>query len=75
MGSGTYLHDILPSMSRKGNCIDNACIESFFSHFKEECFRIEQPRTEEELMVATQDYIHFYNHERCQIKLNKLAPV
>ncbi|MGY6213471.1 IS3 family transposase [Cytobacillus firmus] len=68
-------HNILPSMSRKGNCIDNACIESFFSHFKEECYRIEQPQSEDELIVAIRDYIHFYNHERCQLKLNKLAPV
>ena len=31
-------YNIKISMSRKGNCYDNACIESFFSHFKTECF-------------------------------------
>ena len=68
-------YKVKPSMSRKGNCIDNACIESFFSHFKEECLRIDQPTSEEELHTAIHDYIHFYNHERFQAKLNKLAPV
>ena len=63
------------SMSRKGNCWDNACIESFFGHLKSECLRLDTFSTEEELVKAIERYIHFYNHERFQQKLNNLSPV
>ncbi|SEL92690.1 Integrase core domain-containing protein, partial [Paenibacillus sp. cl141a] len=63
------------SMSRKGNCWDNACIESFFGHLKSECFRLATFSTEEELIMAIEQYIHFYNHERFQQKLNNLSPI
>ncbi|GIM45650.1 transposase [Collibacillus ludicampi] len=48
------------SMSRKGNCWDNACMENFFSHFKSECFHLYSFRTVEEVKVAVQRYIRFY---------------
>ncbi|WP_035319384.1 IS3 family transposase, partial [Brevibacillus laterosporus] len=59
------------SHSRKGNCLDNACIESFFSHLKTETLYFSECKTEEELFQA----IWFYNHERFQKKLNQCAPV
>ncbi|QPW51757.1 IS3 family transposase (plasmid) [Bacillus thuringiensis] len=62
------------SMSRKGNCWDNACIESFFSHFKSECFHLYSFRTAEEVKFAVRKYIRFYNHQRFQKKLNNLSP-
>lgn len=62
------------SMSRKGNCWDNACIESFFSHFKSECFHLYSFRTVEEVKHAVKRYIYFYNHQRFQQKLNNLSP-
>ncbi len=63
------------SHSRKGNCLDNACIESFFSHLKTENAYFSTCQTEEELHKSIEDYIQFYNHERFQKKLNQCAPV
>lgn len=63
------------SHSRKGNCLDNACIESFFSHLKTENSYFTSCQTEHELHQAIEDYIWFYNHERFQKKLNQCAPV
>jgi len=67
-------YDIKASMSRKGNCWDNVCMENFFSHFKSECFHLYSFRTAEEVTRAVHRYIYFYNHQRFQKKLNNLAP-
>lgn len=66
---------ITGSHSRKGNCLDNACIESFFSHLKTETLYFSQCKTQEELYQAIQDYIWFYNNERFQKKLNQCSPI
>lgn len=66
---------VLGSHSRKGNCLDNACIESFFSHLKTETLYFSQCKTEQELLQAIEDYIQFYNHERFQKRLNQCAPI
>lgn len=63
------------SMSRVGNCIDNAPIESFFSHFKCETYDLKNYRTFEELKKDIDAYMTFYNEERYQEKLNSLAPL
>lgn len=63
------------SMSRVGNCIDNAPIESFFSHFKCEKYDLKNYHTFEELEKDIDEYIKFYNEERYQEKLNSLAPL
>lgn len=72
-----YLQDsgILGSHSRRGNCYDNACIESFFSHLKVEKLYIEKPTTIEELQGTIEGYISFYNYERYQKKLGGRSPV
>jgi putative transposase len=58
---------IIGSHSRKGNCLDNACIESFFSHVKTENMYFYECKTENDLYRAIEDYIWvFYNHERFQ---------
>jgi len=44
-------------MSRKGNCLDNACMESFFSHFKAECFYRYQFESSNEVKEAVKNYI------------------
>jgi len=67
-------YNIKASMSRKGNCLDNACMENFFSHFKAECFHLYSFRTAEEVKDAVHQYIRFYNHQRFQKKLNNLSP-
>jgi putative transposase len=63
------------SMSRAGNPYDNACIESFFSHFKTEAIYPYDVQTLEELEQRIVEYINFYNNERRQKKLGKLSPI
>lgn len=64
----TNHHAITPSMSRTGNCWDNAPMETFFSHLKEEALRHFPTPTFEEAKHIIDDYIHFYNYERIQLK-------
>ncbi|TKI63306.1 IS3 family transposase [Lysinibacillus mangiferihumi] len=66
---------MIGSHSRKGNCHDNACIESFFSHFKSECLYQLHDNSEEEIRQAVEQYIYFYNYQRFQKRLNHLAPI
>ncbi|WP_335987234.1 IS3 family transposase, partial [Acinetobacter bereziniae] len=66
---------IKQSMSRKGNCWDNALMESFFGTLKSETIYLEKPESIEVLEQQIHDYIHYYNHERIQIKLKGLSPV
>ncbi|MDF2683030.1 MAG: putative transposase OrfB [Brevibacillus sp.] len=67
--------NITVSMSRKGKCLDNACIEGFFSHLKTECLYVNTFTQDEEVQKAIKQYIHFYNNERIQVRLNNLSPV
>lgn len=62
-----------PSMSRRGNCLDNACAESFFSILKLECIYRKKPSTYEEARRLIDDYVQFYNYDRIQLK-TKLTP-
>jgi transposase InsO family protein len=61
-------YNITPSMSRRGNCWDNAPAENFFSHLKEEYLRQFSTPTFEEAKQLVAEYIHFYNYERIQLK-------
>lgn len=65
---------ITVSMSRKGNCIDNAAMESFFGHLKDE-LGFKTCKTFEELTVRVAIYMRYYNHHRYQWNLNKMTPV
>lgn len=72
--SQTY-HDVLtqeyhitPSMSRRGNCWDNAPMENFFGHLKEEYLRHFKPPSFEDARQLIDEYIHFFNYERIQLK-------
>lgn len=67
--------NIVPSMSRKGNCLDNAPMESFFGTLKSECFYLQKFSSVEQLQEAIDDYIDYYNHDRIKVKLNGLSPV
>lgn len=71
----TTQYQITRSMSRVGKCIDNAPIESFFGHFKTECYDLKKYKTFEELVSDIDDYIYFYNNERFQERNNGLAPL
>lgn len=65
---------MVQSMSRKGNCIDNAPMESFFGHFKDEV-DYKNCRSFEELKDLTAEYINHYNTRRRQWNLKKMTPV
>lgn len=64
----TKEYGITPSMSRRGNCYDNALAENFFGILKAECIYRHKPETFEEANKMIDDYIYFYNHERIQLK-------
>ena len=67
-------NNAIQSMSRKGNCIDNAPMESFFGHLKDEiCLR--GLKTFEQVIQVIDDYMYYYNNERRQWNKNKMAPV
>lgn len=68
-------YQIKQSMSRKGNCLDNAVIESFFGVMKSELLYMTTFKSYEEVKKALVDYIYYYNHERIKIKLNGKSPV
>lgn len=61
------------SMSRRGNCWDNACIESFFGKLKTEMPGFSIPETADEMVEAVTAYITYYNEERPQLKF-KTSP-
>jgi transposase InsO family protein len=64
----TQQYNITPSMSRRGNCWDNAAMENFFGHLKEEALRHIPLPTFAELEEIVAEYIYFFNHERIQLK-------
>lgn len=65
---------ITQSMSRRGNCWDNACIENFFGHMKCEMYNFSQPETIIEVIESVESFITYYNNKRIQTKL-KMSPV
>jgi putative transposase len=64
----TQQYNITPSMSRRANCWDNAPMENFFGHFKEEALRRFKTPTFEEAKQIVDEYIYFFNYERIQLK-------
>lgn len=69
------LKAITQSMSRKGNCHDNASMESFFGTLKSEFFYLDEFASLEDLEAGLDDYICYYNHDRIKLKLNGQSPV
>ena len=67
--------EITPSMSRRGNCLDNAVMESFFATLKSEFYHLNQFRDLDDLQAGIRRYIHYYNHDRIRLKLGGLTPV
>lgn len=67
---------IEPSMSRRGNCYDNAAMESFWATLKTECFHRELPATRQQARSMIFDYIEtFYNTRRRHSSLHFLSPL
>lgn len=68
--------DFVQSMSRKGNCWDNAPQESFFGHMKDHIkARVKNCTTYDEVRLVVDDYIDYYNNDGYQWDLLKLSPV
>ena len=70
----TKEYGITPSMSRRGNCYDNALAENFFSILKSECIYRQKIKTFQQANQFIDDFIYFYNHERIQLKTG-VAPL
>ena len=68
-------YGITQSMSRKGNCFDNAAMESFFGTLKAEFFHLAKIDDITQLEAGVHDYIRYYNHERIKLGLQGLSPV
>ena len=63
------------SMSRRGNCHDNAVMENFFGIMKSEFFHGHQFANVDAFIGELHDYISYYNHDRIKVKLKGLSPV
>jgi len=63
------------SMSRKGNCLDNAVMENFFGTLKSELLYLQKFHSMKEFIDELHNYIEYYNNERIKTKLNGLGPV
>lgn len=63
------------SMSRKGNCLDNAVAENFFGILKTEMYYGEDFNDADELIAAIRKYIDYYNNDRIKLKLKGLSPI
>ena len=70
-------HNIIQSMSRKGNCYDNCIMETFFGRLKTEMFygHEKEYTSFEKFSKAMDEYIRYYNNERIQAKTNWMPPV
>ncbi|CAM3453761.1 hypothetical protein BOSP111201_05810 [Bordetella sputigena] len=65
---------VTQSMSRKGNCLDNAAMESFFGTLKAEFFHLNRFESIKQLQAGIRQYIRYYNHDRIKLKLKGLSP-
>jgi len=65
---------VTQSMSRKGNCLDNAIIENFFGTIKSELFYLNKYDSIDELKGAIKKYITYYNNDRIRLNLNGMSP-
>ena len=77
---GSYQHKLRErgleqSMSRKGNCLDNAVMENFFGILKTEFFHGKRFESLEAFKTGLDEYMRYYNHDRIKEKLKGLSPV
>ena len=66
---------IRQSMSRKGNCLNNACAENFFGLLKTELLYLQEFMSVEHFISELTEYIEWYNNKRIKLKLDGLSPV
>ena len=68
-------NNIRQSMSRKGNCLDNAVMENFFGLLKSELLYLHKFDSVEHFLEELKEYIRYYNQDRIKEKLNGMSPV
>ena len=68
-------HNIIQSMSRKGNSMDNVAMDNFFGRLKVEMFYGEKFESVNTFIDELEKYIHYYNNERISLKLKGMSPV
>lgn len=68
-------NNIKQSMSRKGNCLDNAVIENFFGTLKSELFYLRKYKSIDELKKDINEYIYYYNNDRISSALKGMSPI
>jgi len=68
-------HGIIQSMSRKGNCLDNAMAENFFGIMKTELLYKQEFESAKEFIASLKEYIQYYNNKRIKSRLNGKSPV
>ena len=66
---------IIQSMSRKGNCLDNAMMENFFGLMKSELLYVQEWDSIEQFKKELVKYIRYYNNDRIKLRLNGKSPV
>ena len=67
--------NIVQSMSRKGNCLDNAMMENFFGIMKSELLYLQEFKDMEHFKQELKKYIHYYNNDRIKLRLKGKSPV
>ena len=67
--------NIIQSMSRKGNCLDNAMMENFFGLMKSELLYLQEWDSVEQFAKELVKYIRYYNNDRIKLRLNGKSPV
>ena len=67
-------HGIVQSMSRKGNCLDNAMMENFFGLMKNELLYVNHFESVEEFERELKKYIWWYNNKRIKLRLKGMSP-
>ena len=68
-------HNIIQSMSRKGNCMDNGIMENFFGRLKVEMYYGEKFESPRGFIEKLEEYIYYYNNERISLNLKGMSPV
>ena len=68
-------NNIIQSMSRKGNCLDNAVMENFFGQLKSELLYLQEFDSVEHFLKELDEYLRYYNVDRIKEKLNGMSPV
>lgn len=62
-------------MSRKGNCLDNSAMESFFAVLKSELLYLKKFDSMEQFRIELIEYLSYYNNDRMKLKLKGMSPV